>query len=149
MKAPRLFLGARSSADLLEAEAGADDAGAPFTLRAVTAPVAPAGEAGVACFVYAHLVVRHTSALTLALTPVVDGTDYRGASMAFALRPTHLVERQRVALEAPYLRGGEEKFSVPPRGTAGWLVFECEDPGDLELLAVELEHRVVTGEAAQ
>lgn len=142
-----LFYG-RASSGLLQSDVGFQDDGTNYALLAESVPVAPAGPNGEAVFPTVTLSLWHTMAVTLRITPIVDGVDQPFKDVPLSAKGSLTRETFDIDLYQVHSPGGVERTRVNPRGT--WFSVRIQSrvggssaiaTGDLELehLAVEWE----------
>lgn len=145
MSIPRLFLGELGGNRLLEADDGFQDAGAAIPVVLESDPVAPAGPGGEAIFPVLYLVFTATMAVTVTVTPFVDGVALETQDIVLASQTARTRTHHELGLSVPHLESGVEVLRVAPRGT--WFAVRLSTPslaaGDLILDGVSLEHEVV------
>lgn len=140
----RTFFGTRSDGRLLLADAGYSDDGVSYPVLARTNPVAPGGPGGEVLFTSVYLVVTHTDALTLKVTPLVDGYPAEPFTLQFVQSPVQIREDREVPVSVPYLVEGVEMARFAPRGA--WFQIQVETVGapvDFTIEAADLEYEVL------
>jgi hypothetical protein len=144
--APLIFFGRRDDEALLQAASGFTDAGESYTLLARSNRLAPAGAGGECIFTLYYLTVRHTGALTLRVTPIVDDVRYPSVTVTFDdAGPAPLLEVREIGFSHAYSRGGVERGRFALRGT--WVQVEIESEGaigsDVVVELGDLEYEIV------
>src|SRR5574341_267236 len=145
MSVPRLFLGELGGNRLLKADDGFQDASAAIVVRAETVPVAPAGPGGEAIFSALYLVLTATMAVTIQVTPIVDGVALEMQDITLSAQTERKTTHHELGLSIPLMEGPTEMARFAPRGT--WfqarIVVPALAAGDLIIDGVSLEHEVV------
>lgn len=127
---------------ILQLDTGHQDAGADIDLRVTTGAVAPAGPSGDCAFDRVRLSLTWTAAVTLTITPILDGED---------LDETHILALDAQAARASKVyelvlrRVSTSGRSYGVRGT--WLALRIEGTmadGDLFIDPAVLEYEVLT-----
>ncbi len=146
--APRLFFGQGGGNNLYRSDdTAADDAGAGFDMLATTNRVAPAGAGGEAIFTVLWLALTYTMAVTVRVTPYVDGVALDSQQIALAAQAERTTKRWKVGLSVPLFDALlNEVARFAPRGV--WFQAKVESTGglatgDLIVEGVEIEHEVV------
>lgn len=128
----RLFYGQGMGASILLAGDGADDAGQPIVVKALTNPFIPAGEGGEAIFTALWLTVTHTMAGMVRVTPFVD--DVEIADSIYELPMAATAERETLTWELGLMVAVKDMLddsvtlaTVAPRGNRLQLLFELLD----------------------
>lgn len=106
-----VMFGRSGGGHILTAGAAQDD-NANFGARAVSVPVAPAGASGECSFSAFWLTVTHTMAVTLRVTPFVDGVAYAVRDLVIGAKGTRTTETLEIGIAD--LRA---QTTTHPRGT--------------------------------
>jgi hypothetical protein len=146
---PRLFFGESGGNGLLQVDDGFTDDGVAIVLVAETVPAAPAGVGGDARFIALYFVVTHTMAVTLRVTPVLDGVaiDAEAKDIVLAAETDRVSVPVKVPLSIGALRADLTEWGrFGMRGT--WFAARITTPnglaaGGLIVDGFELEHEVL------
>ena len=145
---PRLFFGQGGGNNLYRSDDGAaTDGGAAFDIRATTNRVAPGGAGGEAMFAVLWLALTYSMAVTLRVTPLLDGVALESQDIALAAKSERTTQRWKLGLSVPLKDGmGVEVGRFAARGV--WFQARAETVGglgggDLIVEGVELEHEVL------
>ena len=154
-----LFVGQGLGNQLMLVDSGITDGGVRFEVSAVCDPITPDGEGGESVFVALWLTVTHTMAVTLRITPYVDGAAKPVTMWILGAPPgasgARIIETREIPInDVLYdsLDASVELARFAPRGRRVWLKVEClvTDPftstfvpgiggGDLIFETVEVE----------
>ena len=162
---PILFFGRKdTAAEVLATGQGFEDgfnggAGDAINILGRTVRIAPAGVMGECIFTRIWLMVEHTMAVTLQLTPILDGHVFDGTdplapfdqdlrqTVVLATAPTRLTEKFEFVMQLAHDDGTDpDALRTALRGT--WFQLEVATStnlatGDLILHQTELEYEVV------
>lgn len=151
MPIPHLFFGQTANV-LLELDATTStDAGAPYSLYAVSNRVAPAGAGGECIFPVLYLTVTYASAGAIDVTPLVDGIALERQRVSLP-GPGGVAETKvyELGVSVPYLVEGVERARFAARGTWLQVRVETNDPITVESIEAEVEivreSKVASGE---
>lgn len=109
----QLFYGQDSGNGLFKDNSGFQDDGINYQARATSDPVAPAGPDGECSFYTLWLAATHTMAVTLRVTPIVDGVAGATVDLTLTTKATRTTEVFEVGLK---LATGSTVLTAP-RGT--------------------------------
>lgn len=128
---PRAFVGSGEGGGIYLVDEGVDDAGTAIALRAESNAIAPEGVGLDYIFDRVWFTITHAMAVTLRVTPVVDGVALGDASFDIVLgeQATETVRVFERAIRRPFLRNEVEVYRFAPRGT--WLSLRVESVGAL------------------
>jgi hypothetical protein len=145
MAEPILALAQGGGAGVFRYGSTREDGGASYEMLALSQPVAPAGEAQEAVFCALTLVVTHTAAAVLRVTPVVDGQPHDGTGGTSDERFTINLEAAstrttelpfEMGLSVPLMLGGVEVGRLGMIGT--WFQVKVETVGGVGASGTDL-----------
>ena len=144
-----LFYGEANGNRLFQADSGHLDVDAAIAVLAESDPISPAGPGGESVFYGLTVVVLHTMAVTIVLTPVVDGVALETQNIVFTAKGTRTREQVELGLSVPLMDAAGppvERGRCAPRGT--WfqvrLSVTAIAAGDLIIEGVALEQEVLS-----
>ncbi len=141
-----LFYGEANGNRLLEADTGYQDVDTAIAVLAESDPIAPAGPGGESVFYGLTVVVLHTMAVTIVLTPIIDGVALETQNIVLTTKATRTREQIELGLSIPIMHAAVERGRCAPRGT--WfqvrLSVTAIATGDLIIEGVALEQEVVS-----
>lgn len=140
-----VFYGQDGGNGLFKSDDGHQDDGQSYSLVAKSEPLAPAGSDGECTFPAAYLTVIHTMAITLRLTPYVDGVAKTAKDIVLTTKSDRTLEMFEVGFAELHSPSGTERGRFHLRGT--WFSLKVESlglaTGDLLLEQAVLEYEVV------
>lgn len=148
MSAEALFFGEANGNRLFQADSGHQDVDQAIAVLAESDPISPAGPGGESVFYGLTCVFLHTMAVTIVVTPIVDGVELETQDIVLTSKATRTREQIELGLSIPIMDVEEppvEQGRCAPRGT--WfqvrLSIAAIATGDLIVEGVALEHEVV------
>ncbi len=149
MSTETLFFGEANGNRLLEADTGHQDVDLAIAVLAESDPISPAGPGGESVFYGLTCVILHTMAVTIVVTPIVDGVALETQNIVLTAKGTRTREQIELGLSIPIMDEEEppvERGRCAPRGT--WfqvrLSITAIATGDLIVEGVALEQEVVS-----
>lgn len=113
----QLFYGQDGGTGLFKSDTGFQDDSVNYAALAKTVPACPAGPDGECVFPALWLTVVYTMAVTIRVTPVVDGVDQPSRNIVLTSKASRTLDTFEVALYQAHSPGGTEQTRVYPRGT--------------------------------
>jgi len=155
-----IFYGQSGGPNIYLADTGARDGGVRFGLIAKSNPLAPGGFGSECVFTGCYVAIRHTMAVTVRLTPFIDGMELTDCRTSIAL-PAH-ASPQRQVIEVGWFQNLRDPLDtsvvvarVFPRGAYAQLLIETFtddgagglrpglETGEFVVETAELEYEVV------
>lgn len=140
-----LFYGEANGKRLFQADSGFKDVDLGIALIAESNPIAPAGPGGESAFYSLVFVFLHTMAVSVVVTPIVDGVDLENQSILLTEKARRTRVQVELGLSIPILYQDVERGRCAPRGT--WFSVRLAvaeiTTGDLIVEGVAVEQEVV------
>lgn len=149
MSIETLFFGEANGNRLFQADTGHQDVDQAIAVLAESDPISPARPGGESVFYGLTVVVLHTMAVTIVVTPIVDGVALETQNIVLTTKATRTREQVELGLSVPIMDAEDppvERGRCAPRGT--WfqvrLSVTAIATGDLIIEGVALEQEVVS-----
>lgn len=140
-----LFYGEANGNRLFQSDSGHQDVDQAIVVLAESDPVAPAGVGGESIFTGLTCVFLHTMAVTVVVTPIVDGVELETQNIVLGSESARTRVQVELGLSIPITSDATERGRCAPRGT--WfqarLSVAAIAAGDLIVEGVALEQEVV------
>ena len=144
-----LFYGEANGNRLFQADSGYQDVDVAIAVLVESDPISPAKPGGESVFYGLTFVFLHTMAVTIVVTPIVDGVALETQNIVLTSKATRTREQVELGLSIPIMDAEGppvERGRCAPRGT--WfqarLSITAIATGDLIIEGVALEQEVVS-----
>ncbi len=146
MSVDNLFYGEANGNRLFESDTGFEDVDVAIALLAESDPISPAGPGGESAFYGLTIVVLHTMAVTIVVTPIVNGVALETQNIVLTSKATRTREQFELGLSIPITHAAVERGRCAPIGT--WFQVRLSAAaiatGDLIIEGVALEQEIIS-----